>query len=137
VRAPLLDGIFGQPVAIQKPPSGIPQDQLAAALEKVPAETVIADARYIHDSIVLPEQEVAAGYKPIMPTFKNRLTEEQIFQIITYIRSLGVRRPYPGSGMETRTRDLSADEYRARVGFVPENIKGLGGTPAPAGNGRQ
>ena len=31
--------------------------------------TVIADERYIRDSILLPLKEVAAGYEPIMPSF--------------------------------------------------------------------
>jgi cytochrome c oxidase subunit 2 len=28
------------------------------------------------------------GYKPIMPTFKGQVTEEQLLQLITYIKSL-------------------------------------------------
>lgn len=123
VRAPLLDGIFGKPIPVQIPKPG-------QGLETTPATTIIADQRYIHDAIVLPDQEVAAGYKPIMPTFKNRITEEQILQITAYIRSLGTR----GGGKTEGTRNqggqrqstsLSEEEYKTRVGFTPENIKSL------------
>lgn len=49
-----------------------------------------ADDRYIHDSILLPNAQVAAGYSPIMPSFRGRLSEAEIFGIIAYIKSLGV-----------------------------------------------
>ena len=50
---------------------------------------VRADDQYIHDSIMLPNKQVAAGYKPIMPPFGNVLNEEQVAQLETFIRSLG------------------------------------------------
>jgi cytochrome c oxidase subunit 2 len=75
VRAPLLDGIYNKPVAIEVPGGG--------------TKVITADDRYIHDAILNPELEVAAGYKPIMPTFKGRVTEEQVLLLRDYIRSLG------------------------------------------------
>lgn len=126
VRAPALEGIYGRPVPVQIPQPGVP-------LEKIEATTVLADTRYIHDSIVLPEQEVAAGYRPIMPTFKNRLSEEEIFQIISYIRSLSSVKP-SGTGRQDNTNTLTPEDYKARTGFVPDNIKRItGGGNAPAG----
>jgi hypothetical protein len=93
---------------------------------------MVADDLYIHDSIVLPEKEVAAGYLPVMPSFKNRLTEEEIFQITAYIKSLATPEGQRAGGVRMPpTRTLSSEEYRARTGFVPSNIKGLtGGAPA-------
>ena len=38
---------------------------------------------------MLPNKQVAAGYKPIMPPFGNVLDEEQVSQLEAYIRSLG------------------------------------------------
>lgn len=135
VRAPTLEGIYGRPIPVQVPPAGLSQRQLEAALPKIPAQTMRADDRYIHDSIVLPNQEIAAGYSPIMPSFKNRLTEEEILQLTAYIRSL---RSSQGTAYRTtgagRNQALSAEEYRARVGFVPSNATGGGGA-AGAGNG--
>jgi cytochrome c oxidase subunit II len=135
VRAPVLEGIYGRSIPVQAPPAGLSQRQLEAALPKIAARTVRADDRYIHDSIVLPNQEIAAGFSPIMPQFKNRLTEEEIFQLTAYIRSLSGAR---GTSLRTtgtgRNQALSAEEYRARVGFVPSNVPGgsaASGKPVP------
>ena len=87
------------------------------------------------DSIVLPEKEIAAGYLPVMPSFKNRLTEEEIFQLTAYIKSLATPEGQRTAGVRMPpTRTLSPEEYRARVGFIPSNIKSLsGGAAAPVG----
>jgi cytochrome c oxidase subunit II len=131
VRAPSLEGIYGKPVAVQIPPPGTPPQALVGLLPKIQATTILADNRYIHDSIVLPEKEIAAGYRPIMPSFKNRLTEEEILKLVAYIRSLGNT---TGAGILSSqgppSRGLSPEEYRARVGFTPSNIKALTGGSA-------
>jgi cytochrome c oxidase subunit 2 len=125
VRAPLLEGIYGRQIPVQIPKAG-------QRLEETQAETVTADHRYLHDAIVLPEKEVAAGYRPIMPTFKNRLTEEEVANLVAYIRSLADKTP----GMERKTDNsgrLTPEDYKARTGFVPENMdqirSGEAGTP--------
>jgi cytochrome c oxidase subunit 2 len=51
--------------------------------------TVTADEAYIRESILYPSAKIRAGYDPIMPTFKGQLSEEQLLQLIAYIRSLG------------------------------------------------
>jgi cytochrome c oxidase subunit 2 len=71
VRAPLLQGIFGSPVPLQD------------------GRIVRADERYIRDSILLPNTEIVAGYDPVMPSFQGRISEEELFALITYIKSLG------------------------------------------------
>ena len=75
VRAPRLDGLFGFPVPLAD------------------GRIVTADNQYIHDSIVLPNKDVAAGYKPVMPPYGNVLDEEQVAQLEAYLRSLGNREP--------------------------------------------
>jgi cytochrome c oxidase subunit 2 len=50
---------------------------------------VRADDKYIRDSILLPNDQIAAGYQPLMPTYQGRVTEDQLFQLIAYIKSLG------------------------------------------------
>jgi cytochrome c oxidase subunit 2 len=117
VRAPRLEGVYGRPVPIQIPRPGVP-------LEKIAATTITADNKYIHDSILLPEKQVRAGFRPIMPTFKNRLTEEQILKIVAYIKSLSQQTPTENVSPNP-TSALSAEDYRSRTGFVPTNIKGL------------
>lgn len=50
--------------------------------------TVIADDAYIRESILEPSAQIVAGYKPIMPTFQGQISEDQILEIIAYIKSL-------------------------------------------------
>ena len=69
--------------------------------------TVIADDNYLRESIVQPNAKIVAGYGPIMPTFQGQLTEEQIFDLIEYIKSLAAARDnsVPGAseaGPQTR-----------------------------------
>jgi cytochrome c oxidase subunit II len=77
VRAPPLEGIYGKPVPLQS------------------GHVVLADEGYIRDSILLPQKDVVAGYAPVMPTFQGRISEEELMQIIAYIRSLGAGTPEP------------------------------------------
>jgi cytochrome c oxidase subunit 2 len=70
VRAPDLTGVFGRPVALAN------------------SQTVIADTRYIRDSILQPDKEIAAGYDPIMPSFAGMVNEAELMQLVAYIRSL-------------------------------------------------
>jgi len=70
VRAPLLNGVYGGPVPLDD------------------GSFVTADDMYIRDSILLPKKQVVAGFKPIMPTYQGQLSEEELFQLIAYIKSL-------------------------------------------------
>jgi cytochrome c oxidase subunit 2 len=69
VHAPPLEGIFGRPVGLSD------------------GRTIIADEQYIQDSILLPSKDVAAGYSPIMPTYGNVLTPEQVNALVAYLKS--------------------------------------------------
>jgi cytochrome c oxidase subunit 2 len=51
--------------------------------------TVTADETYLRESILFPSAKIVEGYPAIMPTYKGQLTEEQILQLIAYIKSLG------------------------------------------------
>jgi cytochrome c oxidase subunit 2 len=73
VHAPKLDGVYGGPVPLSD------------------GSIVTADDEYIRDSILLPQKQVAAGYPPIMPTFQNVLSEEEVLQLVAYIKSIGKR----------------------------------------------
>lgn len=67
---PSLVGKFGKPELLQN------------------GDTVMVDEQYIRDSILLPNQDITAGYEAIMPTYEQRLTEEDIMDLINYIKSL-------------------------------------------------
>jgi cytochrome c oxidase subunit II len=71
VRAPLLDGVYGHPVPLEG------------------GAFVTADERYIRDSILLPQSQVVAGYKPVMPTFQGHIGEDELLKLIAYIKAIG------------------------------------------------
>ena len=50
----------------------------------------IADESYIRASIVDPRLHTVAGFGPMMPTFQGQVSEEQVFELISYIKTLGV-----------------------------------------------
>ncbi|MEA3212565.1 MAG: cytochrome c oxidase subunit [Chthoniobacter sp.] len=71
VRAPLLNGIYKKPVALAD------------------GTVAIADDQYLHDSILLPMKQITAGYAPVMPTFQGQLGEEEVMELIAYLKALG------------------------------------------------
>lgn len=75
IQAPKLEGIYGHPVPLNG------------------GQVVLADDTYIRDSILMPGSQIAAGYQNIMPTFKGHLSEEEIMQLIAYIKSLSNKQP--------------------------------------------
>jgi cytochrome c oxidase subunit 2 len=70
-HAPLLEGVYGKPVPLSS------------------REVVTADDRYIRDSILLPAKQISAGYENIMPSYSGQLSEEEIMQLIAYLKSIG------------------------------------------------
>ena len=70
VHAPDLAGLYGRSVPLAD------------------GRVVVADDAYLRDSILLPQKDVAAGYAPIMPSFTGRLREDEILDLIAYVRSL-------------------------------------------------
>jgi cytochrome c oxidase subunit 2 len=50
--------------------------------------TIVADEEYVRESILNPRARMVAGYKPIMPTFQGQVTEDQLVQLLAYIKTL-------------------------------------------------
>lgn len=69
-RAPTLGGLYGTYV------------QLADG------RRVLFDEDYIRGQLTDPGSRRVAGYAPDMPVFKGQLTEEQIIDLIAYVKSL-------------------------------------------------
>jgi len=65
------------------------------AVKLTTGETVTADDAYIRESILLPKAKVVLGYNPIMPSFQGQMTEEQLNNVIAYLRALGNATPKP------------------------------------------
>jgi cytochrome c oxidase subunit 2 len=72
---PALNGVYGQPVKLTT------------------GETVTADDAYMRESILLPKAKIVLGYSPIMPSFQGQLTEEQLNNLVAYLRTLGKVQP--------------------------------------------
>jgi len=69
-RGPVLHGVFGSQVRLMD------------------GRTVVADENYLRESIVNPQAKVVLGYQPIMPTFQGTVSEENLMQLIAYIKTL-------------------------------------------------
>jgi cytochrome c oxidase subunit 2 len=84
---PVLEGLYGHPAELQN------------------NRTIIADAQYIRTSILYPQQKLVAGYPPVMPTYKGQINEDELMQLVAYIKSLsepretgsGTRQPPPAT----------------------------------------
>lgn len=50
--------------------------------------SLVRDDDYLRESILNPHAKIVAGYAPIMPTFQGQVSEEQLGQLITYIKNL-------------------------------------------------
>jgi cytochrome c oxidase subunit 2 len=73
--------------------------------KRVPLEngtTVLVTDDYIRESILYPEAKIAAGYKPIMPSFKGQITEAEILDLIAFIRTLKSGETPPRTEMTPR-----------------------------------
>lgn len=74
VHAPDLDGLYGSTVPLSD------------------GSQVLADDKYLHDSIMLPQSQVAAGYQPIMPSYQGRIGESDALALIAYLKSLSTHK---------------------------------------------
>lgn len=51
-------------------------------------EQVKADENYIRESILVPAAKIVAGYPPAMPSFQGQLSDEEVGNLIDYIKTL-------------------------------------------------
>ena len=49
--------------------------------------------RELRDCILIPNTQIVAGFDPVMPSFQGRISEDDLFAIITYIKSIGSSSP--------------------------------------------
>jgi cytochrome c oxidase subunit 2 len=74
-HAPLLEGLYRKPVPLAD------------------RTVVTADDQYLRDSILQPAKQISAGYDNIMPSFSGHLSEEEIMQLIAYLKAIGQQEP--------------------------------------------
>lgn len=76
-KGPSLQGIFGKQVKLQS------------------GETVVADDAYLRSSILDPRP--VAGFPATMPTFQGQVSEDEVLQLIAYMKSLGTAEERKGT----------------------------------------
>ena len=97
-RCPILKGIYNKPV------------QLADG------RTVIADDAYLRESILDPNAKIVNGFEPnIMPNFKGQLSEENVIQLIAYVKSLSPSTPASQQGQAPTTTPSAASRAASRA----------------------
>ena len=90
VRAPRLEGVAGKPVPIMGDDGVV--------------RPVMADYRYLRDSILMPRSEVVAGYEPVMPSFAGQIPEDDLQKLLAYIESIGSEPAEPEPAAQARAR---------------------------------
>jgi cytochrome c oxidase subunit 2 len=70
-RGPSLDGVYKSQVTM------------------VNGEVVTADDNYLRESILNPNAKRVAGWPTVMPTYQGQISEEQLSQLLAYVRSRG------------------------------------------------
>lgn len=88
-RGPALAGTFGTTVQLQS------------------GQSVTVDEGYIRESILNPQAKMVVGFGPIMPTFQGQVSEDQLMQLIAYIKSL-----QSGPASEANTTATPAQNVR-------------------------
>jgi cytochrome c oxidase subunit 2 len=69
-RGPMLNGVFGHPVQLED------------------GRVVTADENYVRESVMQPAAKIVSGFKNIMPSWQGQVNEEQLNQLVAYIKSL-------------------------------------------------
>lgn len=69
-RAPNLELLFGKRVELDG------------------GRSVLADESYLRESILYPANKVRAGWRPIMPSFKNQVSEDDLVRLIAFLKGL-------------------------------------------------
>jgi len=70
-RGPSLAGLYGKPEKLRN------------------GDSRLVDETLIRQAIVNPNSIILPNYPPIMPTFQGQINEEQVLQLIAYVKSLG------------------------------------------------
>jgi cytochrome c oxidase subunit 2 len=79
VRAPPLQGVFGKPVPLND------------------GEVVLADEAYLRDSILFPAKQIVGGYTNDMPSFVGKISEEELLEVVAYLKTLAGRAAQPAA----------------------------------------
>ena len=98
-------------------------------------ENVTADDAYLRESILKPGNRLTAGYLATMPTYDQQLTEEDVMDLIAYIKSLNMPsdqgKMMPGEGIykgSLSATDANTTAETSKTAFGQEGSRNLGET---------
>jgi len=98
-RGPVLAGVFGQKTQLQN------------------GQSQTVDEAYIRESITNPQVKLVAGFGAIMPTFQGQVSEDQLLQLVAFIKSLP-------AGSQTQQPANAASPTGAHPGASPtQNLR--------------
>ncbi len=95
-RGPALLGVFGSQVILNN------------------GSKVNADEIYIRESILNPQAKIVSGFGPIMPAFQGQVNEEQLLQLVAYVKSLSTAKPETAPAKPGGTPAKSANTQPAK-----------------------
>jgi cytochrome c oxidase subunit II len=102
--APTLAGLFGRRVQLEN------------------GATTIADENYIRESILNPPAKVVAGYPRLMPSYRGQLSDEQVNQLVAYVKTLESSwSEHPA----TQRTDVAAPVTQPANGIAPEQLPNM------------
>jgi cytochrome c oxidase subunit II len=115
-QAPTMAGLFGSNVELEN------------------GGRVVADEHYLRRSIMDSTADIVKGYKPIMPSFRGQVSEEQLASLIAYIKALrdtGAAQPTTMPAGADRPLQLEPVQRPRVAPEAPGNQR-----PAPTGGAR-
>ena len=112
-RGPNLEGLYGRAVRLQD------------------NRVILADDNYVRESILDPNAKIVSGFMPIMPTFRGVLDEEELLQLVAYIKSMSGQTGQPLNNRSTpgQIRDTEVPEIQQQMRQDKENQKPSGKQP--------
>jgi cytochrome c oxidase subunit 2 len=114
IQAPSMAGLFGRRQEVRLP-SGR-------------TEVVTVDEAYLRESITNSTAKVVRGYEPVMPSYQvpSSVTEEQVSNLVAYIRSLKDAKVGPGGDEIPQTQPAAPDGPGGLPGGPPGIRQGIG-----------
>lgn len=102
--------------------------------------TVLADENYIRESILNSTAKVVKGYQPVMPPYQGQLSDDQVNQLVAYIKSLSNRggtapATVPTVGPTAGAGATSAPAATSAPMTLPTPTTAAGGESGAAGGG--
>jgi cytochrome c oxidase subunit 2 len=104
--APTLAGLYGRQVRLED------------------GSVVTADEQYIRESILNPPAKVVAGFSRLMPSYRGQLSEEQVADLVAYVKSLGsaAQPGVTGAAAANVRTDVAAPASRPVNAVSPESV---------------